>query len=89
MNVTGGNNEMVAFEVVIDNQTCITFAHTEKAARYNAVWAAREAGYYAHRGWPTHLKAKRASRYDRIPLRDRGARKCFDPEHARYYPEGI
>jgi len=53
-------DKRLAFEVFIDDLTCITFAPTAKAAQYNAVLNAREAGYYNRRGqWPnSHPRRK-------------------------------
>lgn len=78
-------DKRLAFEVFIDDLTCITFAPTAKAAQYNAVLNAREAGYYNRRGqWP-NCKAKRAPLYDDSPLKDQGRRTCWIPEYVRGY----
>ena len=78
--------ERVAFTVYVDDTSCITFAFTVKAARWNAVASAREAGYYSRREWPRLLTVKRTPMYDNSPLRDRGVRKCWNPDYMRYYP---
>lgn len=75
---------MNAFEVTMDGMVTITFALTAKAAKWSAIAAAREAGYYDARGgstlqkWPSTLTVRRVPDYD--CLRPEGSgRRCFEP----------
>ena len=75
---------LLAFKVEIDDVTCITFAKSASSARYAAVTAAREAGYYQKKGWPHHLKASRRPDLDKSVLKDRGPGKCFSLEDVEH-----
>lgn len=78
--------ERVAWRVTVDNMTCVTFASTAKAARCNAVLAAREAGYFRSGSWPT-ARAVRVPQWDQFPLRDDGEpRRVWSPEFVEDYP---
>ena len=72
-----------AFMVSVDGIVCITFAFSAAAAKWNAVSAAREAGYYLRRRqWPKSVKVKRAPKHDASNLNDKGSyRRCFCPEY--------
>lgn len=78
--------KLLAFEVTIDDISCVTFAKSVKAARCNAVLAAREAGYYRSGTWPSAHVRRRES-LDRHPLND-GAepRKIWGVQYIENYP---
>jgi len=67
-----------AWIVRVDDLTCVTFAFTAKAARYNAVKAAWEAGYNENQ-WPD-VRASRSEFFDRSPLRRKGTREVYTEE---------
>lgn len=75
------SGEILAFEVVVDDTRCFTFAKNEKMARWNAVYSARDAGFYQGKRWPSSLIAKRAPRYDNSPLKKCAFRRCFSPDY--------
>lgn len=58
---------------------CVTFAPTRSAAKWNAVAAAREAGYCLDY-WPSDLAAWRLPEHDRHPLAAEPGRKVFNTE---------
>lgn len=72
--------EHVAYEVFVDAERCFTFAPTTAAARWNAVVAARDAGYCTGK-FPSLLRAKRAPRYDNSPLKENSFRRCYSPDY--------
>lgn len=75
------HDELVAYEVFVDDMRCFTFAKSPPAARWNAVFSAREAGFYCRgKEWPSSIYAKRAPQYDKSPLQFHAFRKCFSPE---------
>jgi len=71
--------DKLCYEVWADDVHCFTFAKTPAAARWNAVNAGREAGYFIDH-WPSPLVAKRAPQYDNSRLKDCGARRCYSPD---------
>lgn len=59
-------------------------AVSAKAARFNAVAAAREAGYYGRREWPRYLRAARVEFLDRAVSRHpTQPRRVFSEEYLR------
>lgn len=75
---------LLAFEVTLDEMRCVTFAPTVKAARCNAVLAAREAGYYRSGTWPS-ARVRRMPSWDNFSLKD-DSRKCWSVEFVEGYP---
>lgn len=75
---------LLAFEVTIDEISCVTFAKSVKAARCNAVLAAREAGYYRSGTWPS-AHVRRVPSWDNFSLKD-DSRKCWSVEFVEGYP---
>lgn len=71
----------VAWEVRIDDLHCVTFAPTAKAARWNAISQAREAGYYQHKEFPRELSVKRSERLDKSFLKEWSGRRCWVPDY--------
>jgi hypothetical protein len=74
-----GMIDRVAYEVLIGDFRSFTFAKSIAQAKWNAVSSAREAGYFLNR-WPSPLAAKRASRFDDSPLKNKNLRACYDPD---------
>lgn len=74
-----GSSDLLAFEVVIDDNRCYTFAKTAAAARFNAVNSMREVGYIGPMEWPS-VKAKRAPRYDKHASKWIHGRRCYSPD---------
>lgn len=75
------NEPTVAYEVTVDDTICVTFAPSARKAKMNAVLAARDAGYYAGKGWPNKLRAARREHLDKSPLNTGSGRRCYDPEY--------
>jgi hypothetical protein len=65
------------FHVQVEDTECITFAKTPGAARWNAVRAAWDAGYFSYR-WPS-VTAKRYPEGDRSHLARNHRRQVWDP----------
>jgi hypothetical protein len=70
---------VVCWEVLAGGLRCFTFAETRSRAKWNAVQAGRDAGYFQNY-FPADLAAKRARRFDDSRLKD-GSRRCFSPDY--------
>lgn len=64
---------LLAFEVDLNEQRCITFGVTPAAAKWRAVAAWREAGFGSPGEWPTSLTVVRRPDLDAFPLAERKA----------------
>jgi len=71
---------LVCWIVELDDHSCVTFAITAKAAQWNAVASAREAGFYSRKQWPMHCKARRAERYDNSHLKENCGRRVWSED---------
>lgn len=66
---------MKAYTVSVDDMVCITFAKNRSAAKWNALRAAREAGFYSRgREFPSTLQAWRAPSHDKHYREEYGRR---------------